>query len=32
MTGPQSVIAHQYSSINFVSLRFHFREEKFGAR
>jgi hypothetical protein len=31
--GPAAcVIAQQCSSITFVSLRFHFREEKFGAR
>jgi len=31
--GPAAcVIAQQYSSITFFSLRFRFREEKFGAR
>jgi hypothetical protein len=29
---PPCVIAHHYSSANFVSMRFHCRKEKFGAR
>ena len=32
MTAPPSVIAQQYSSATFVSLRFHSRMEKLGAR
>jgi hypothetical protein len=32
MTAPPPVIAQQYSSATFVSLRFHRRKEKCGAR
>jgi hypothetical protein len=32
VTAPPSGVARQYSSTTFVSLRFHSRKDKFGAR
>jgi hypothetical protein len=32
MITPQPVIAQQHSSVNLVSLRFHYRKLKFGMR